>query len=94
MVTINLTPGDEAIAEGNEAETHALMEKQRCPICQTAMESYLIDENRKLHICGNNPDCLGHVIEKGQFKIKGYEGPSIECDKCSNQMQLKNRSIW
>ncbi|MGB1967253.1 MAG: type I DNA topoisomerase [Litorivicinaceae bacterium] len=87
--TINLTPGDEAIAEDNEAETHALMEKQRCSICQTAMECYLIDENRKLHICGNNPDCLGHVVERGQFKIKGYEGPSIECDKCSNQMQLK-----
>ena len=28
-------------------------------------------------------------IEEGQFKIKGYEGPSIECDKCGNEMQLK-----
>ena len=87
--TINLTPGDEAIPEGEDAETLALMEKQRCPICQTAMNSYLIDEKRKLHICGNNPDCSGHVIEQGQFKIKGYEGPSIECDKCSHDMQLK-----
>jgi len=87
--TINLTPGDEAIPEGEDAETLALMEKQRCPICQTAMNSYLIDEKRKLHICGNNPDCLGHVIEQGQFKVKGYEGPSIECDKCSHEMQLK-----
>ena len=87
--TINLTPGDEAIPEGEDAETLALMEKQRCPICQTAMNSYLIDEKRKLHICGNNPDCSGHVIEQGQFKIKGYEGPSIECDKCSHEMQLK-----
>ncbi|MDG1157710.1 MAG: DNA topoisomerase, partial [Litorivicinaceae bacterium] len=87
--TINLTPGDEAIPEGEEAETLALMEKRRCPICQTAMNSYLIDETRKLHVCGNNPDCSGHVIESGQFKIKGYEGPSIECDKCSHEMQLK-----
>lgn len=87
--TINLTSGDEAIPEGEDAETLALMEKQRCPICQTAMNSYLIDEKRKLHICGNNPDCSGHVIEQGQFKIKGYEGPSIECDKCSHEMQLK-----
>lgn len=87
--TINLTPGDEAIPEGEDAETLALMEKQRCPICQTAMNSYLIDEKRKLHICGNNPDCSGHVIEQGQFKVKGYEGPSIECDKCSHEMQLK-----
>ncbi|MDA8665080.1 type I DNA topoisomerase [Litoricolaceae bacterium] len=87
--TINLTPGDEAIPEGEEAETLALMEKRRCPICQTAMNSYLIDETRKLHVCGNNPDCSGHVIESGQFKIKGYEGPSLECDKCSHEMQLK-----
>jgi DNA topoisomerase-1 len=87
--TINLTPGDEAIPEGEEAETLALMEKRRCPICQTAMNPYLIDETRKLHVCGNNPDCSGHVIESGQFKIKGYEGPSLECDKCSHEMQLK-----
>jgi len=42
--TINLTPGDEAIPEWEEAETLALMEKRRCPICQTAMNPYLIDE--------------------------------------------------
>ena len=80
--------GDEAIADGDEAETVALMEKQRCPICQTAMNSYLIDEKRKLHVCGNNPDCSGHVIE-GQFRIKEYEGPSIGYDKCASEMQLK-----
>ena len=87
--TINLIPGDEAIADGDEAEALSLMEKERCHICQTAMNSYLIDEKRRLHVCGNNPDCSGHVIEEGQFKIKGYEGPSIECDKCGNEMQLK-----
>jgi len=29
-------------------------------------------------------------VEHGKFKIKGYEGPSLECDKCAAQMQLKN----
>jgi DNA topoisomerase-1 len=53
------------------------------------MDSYLIDATRKLHVCGNNPDCPGYQVEEGQFKIKGYEGPSIECDKCGSQMQLK-----
>ena len=24
------------------------------------------------------------------FKIKGYEGPTLECDKCGSEMQLKN----
>lgn len=87
--TLNLVPGDEAIPEGEEAETLALMEKERCPLCETAMDSYLIDEHRKLHVCGNNPDCRGYRVETGQYKIKGYEGPSIECDKCGSEMQLK-----
>jgi DNA topoisomerase-1 len=53
------------------------------------MDSYLIDEQRKLHVCGNNPDCSGFEVEQGQFKIKGYEGPIIVCDKCGEDMQLK-----
>ena len=53
------------------------------------MQSYLLDEKRKLHICGNNPDCDGYEVEAGQYKLKGYEGPLIECDKCGSDMQLK-----
>ncbi|HSG61916.1 MAG TPA: type I DNA topoisomerase [Pseudomonadales bacterium] len=90
--TINLIPGEEVEAvsdDDDEAEARALIGKHRCPICSTAMESYLIDSDRKLHVCGNNPDCSGFEVEKGKFKIKGYDGPVIECDKCSAQMQLK-----
>ncbi|MGI2064799.1 type I DNA topoisomerase [Shewanella sp. MF08487] len=89
--TMNLTPGVEAISENSEdAETDALRAKHRCSICGTAMDSYLIDEKRKLHVCGNNPLCEGYEVEEGQFKIKGYEGPLIECDRCSSNMELKN----
>jgi len=90
--TMNLTPGEEAIAAGDddEAETRNLIAKQRCNKCGTAMESYLIDEHRKLHICGNNPDCDGFEVEQGTFIIKGYDGPLIECDKCAADMQLRN----
>jgi DNA topoisomerase I len=89
--TINLTPGDEAvnIDEDDEAESKLLMHKHRCKICNTSMDSYLIDEKRKLHVCGNNPDCSGFEVEAGQYVIKGYEGPVLECDKCSSEMQLK-----
>jgi DNA topoisomerase-1 len=89
--TIDLLPGDEAVAAdaGEEAETDALRAKHRCPKCGTAMDSYLIDETRKLHICGNSPDCDGYEIEKGKFRIKGYDGPTLECDKCGSEMQLK-----
>ena len=90
--TMNLTHGDEAVnvEEDEEAESKQLRQKRRCKICNTAMDSYLLDEKRKLHICGNNPECPGYDIESGSFKIKGYEGPVIECDKCGSDMQLKS----
>ncbi len=89
--TMNLVSGDEAVAaDVEDVETETLMQMKRCPICETAMDSYLIDETRKLHVCGNNPACHGHVVEEGTFKIKGYDGPIIECDKCGSDMELKS----
>ncbi len=89
--TINLIPENEVlnILEGDDAETNALRARERCPMCGTAMDSYLIDEQRKLHVCGNNPSCEGYRIEAGEFRIKGYDGPVVECDKCGNDMHLK-----
>ena len=92
--TRNLTPGEEAIRtdtaeEAEEQENIQLRSKHRCKKCNTVMDAYLIDEKRKLHVCGNNPDCAGFEVENGEFKIRGYEGPVIECDKCGADMQLK-----
>ena len=89
--TVNLVHGDEVISADadDEAESRLLRKKHRCKLCDTAMDSYLIDEQRKLHVCGNNPECAGFEVESGQFKIKGYDGPVIECDKCAAEMQLK-----
>jgi DNA topoisomerase-1 len=90
--TMNLIRGEEVIKvdDDEELETELLRAKKRCPVCETAMDSYLVDENRKLHVCGNVPTCMGYEIEKGTFKIKGYDGPIIECDKCKSNMELKN----
>ena len=98
--TLNLISGDEAISVqgndegdeegGDEVEARLLLKKRHCPICQTAMNSYLVDEARKLHVCGNNPDCPGYEVETGAFQIKGYDGPVLECDKCGEDMQLKS----
>jgi len=90
--TLNLTCGDEAIniEEDDEAESKSLLHKHRCQKCNTSMDSYLLDTSRKLHVCGNNPDCDGYEVESGQYVIKGYEGPTLECDKCTSEMQLKN----
>lgn len=90
--TMNLVSGDEVVNvdEDDEAEAKLLIMKRHCSICNTAMDGYLLDESRKLHICGNNPDCPGFEIEAGAYKIKGYEGPILDCDKCGSEMQLKN----
>lgn len=90
--TLNLIPGDEAISADadDEAESRLLIQKHRCKICGSAMDSYLIDESRKLHVCGNSPVCQGYEVEEGSFKIKGYDGPILECDKCGHDMQLKS----
>jgi len=90
--TVNLIPGDEAVdvEEDEEGESKRLRNMHKCPVCGTNMLSYLVDEQRKLHICGNNPDCAGFEVEAGQFKIKGYDGPVLECDKCGAEMQLKS----
>jgi DNA topoisomerase-1 len=88
--TLNLVPGQETVnVEADEEETQELRSKRRCPKCGTAMDSYLIDQNRRLHVCGNLPDCDGIELETGSFKVKGYEGPVIDCDKCGAEMQLK-----
>jgi DNA topoisomerase-1 len=93
--TLNLTPGDEAIRTDTPEEAEAqeniqLRKKHRCSLCNTAMDAYLIDEKRKLHVCGKNPDCPGYEVESGEFKIRGYDGAIIECDKCGADMQLKS----
>jgi DNA topoisomerase-1 len=89
--TLNLISGDEAISvdADDEAESRVLLKKHRCKLCDAAMDSYLLDEKRKLHVCGNNPGCPGFEVEGGNYKLKGYDGPTLECDKCSSQMQLK-----
>ena len=98
ITTINLVAGSEAETvvapqgeedESTEADARHLHDQKRCPICRTAMDAYLVDEGRKLHVCGNNPDCAGVVVEAGTFKLKGYDGPSLECDKCGKPMHLK-----
>lgn len=88
--TMNLIPEEELLNVLDEdSETKALMARKRCPKCDSAMDSYIIDPHRKLHVCGNNPNCDGYLVEEGSFKIKGYDGPVVECDKCGADMHLK-----
>ena len=87
--TMNLISGDEAISVDDQEEASNLFIKKRCHICETSMDNYLIDENRKIHVCANNPECSGFLLEDGKFKIRGYDGPTLECHKCGAEMQLQ-----
>ncbi|MGL9733514.1 MAG: DNA topoisomerase, partial [Symbiopectobacterium sp.] len=89
--TINLIHEAEVlnVLEGDQVETNALHARRRCGKCGTAMDNYLIDNQRKLHVCGNNPACDGYEIENGEFRIKSCDGLVVECDKCGSDMHLK-----
>ena len=79
--TLRRSAGDEALEtdDGEEAEAPdnaQLRHKHRCARCNTAMDTYLIDEKRKLHVCGNNPDCPGYEVEHGwspwQLRVESF----------------------
>jgi len=71
--TINLVPGEEFIsidAEDEEAESRVLRSMHRCKLCNTAMESYLIDESRKLHILVITPIAAAMRLSRAPLRLK------------------------
>lgn len=91
--TINLIPEDELViakAEDEEDELKVLRLKKRCKLCQSAVDGYLVDKTRKLHLCSNSPACLGFEIEEGNFELSNNSARSIDCDKCGGQMNLES----
>ena len=90
--TIDLTPADEAADadRDDEGESRLLRAKRRCPTCGTAMDSYVVDARRKLHVCGKNPHCAGHEIEEGTFSAGAAPERTIACDRCGSEMPLRS----
>lgn len=88
--TKNLMPAEVFSSQIEHSETDDLLQKRRCPKCNTAMDAYIVDGARKLHVCGNNPDCDGYLVEQGVFETKSQDdSPTLDCDKCDGQMTLK-----
>ncbi len=89
--TLNLTAEDKLPAlVTDDAESEFLRTRRRCPVCRAVMRGYVIDERRKIYICSANPNCPGYEIEEGEFKIRGAEGPAVECERCGKPMTLKS----
>ncbi|PLK58397.1 DNA topoisomerase I [Candidatus Palibaumannia cicadellinicola] len=87
--TINLISESESfkILESDKTDTNVPRVRRRCIKCGNIMDSYLIDNNSKLHVCGSNPLCDSYDIEQGKFCLKSYHGP--ECEKCGADMHIK-----
>ena len=92
--TLNLKPisiasmlGKKELSEEEEAEI--LRSRPRCDKCQSVMDSYLIDESLKLHLC-STPNCGGYKLEKGDFSSQVEKGPEVVCEKCGAMMELKD----
>ena len=83
--TVNLIPCEPPPTD----DLTALQESTNCQTCKGIMKPFLINAQNRILICSNTPDCSGHLIEAGEFSLPGYDGPSLECDKCSQDMELK-----
>ncbi len=90
--TVNLTA--EALkavkADDEEVEAHQLVARRRCGKCGTAMDAYLVDNHRRLHVCGRSPSCDGTELELGDFVMPGQSGPEIDCDRCGSKMVMRS----
>ena len=87
--TQNLLPVESAVSKNNEdEELSKLLNKCRCDKCQSVMDDYIIDRNTKISICSNFPECSGHKVVEGEFKLPTVSGGGepIECDKCKGLM--------
>ncbi|QCI22731.1 type I DNA topoisomerase [Buchnera aphidicola] len=86
--TINLISLDDFNKEENQKKI-SLKLIHRCKKCNMSMDSYFINQRLKLHICINNPTCIGYKIEEGVFESPLYLSETIQCEKCQNKMILK-----
>lgn len=96
--TLDLTSDEETlkVASGNnteeagEQESRRLLSKRQCGKCGNAMDGYYINENLKLHICGDmHISCDGMELEHGKWDF-GSSDNTHPCNVCDSDMQLTN----
>ncbi|MCH9664684.1 MAG: type I DNA topoisomerase [Gammaproteobacteria bacterium] len=86
--TINLSSVTEDVSDHEEERPPT--EKMECKICGSFMNDFVVDAEQSMHICDNNPDCHGNVIELGDFSAKAPKLEEIDCDKCNKVMEMKS----
>ena len=73
--------------DSEEDEILTLVHRKRCPKCGKAMDEYLIDDKIKVYLCGDVPNCDGHIIERGEYDVTSAK--MFICDKCGQPMIRK-----
>lgn len=81
--TINLIPLNEV------DKINYLQNRKNCNICHTFMDSYIINDTKKLNVCRNNPFCKEYNIEEGNFINYLKNNKIILCKQCNSKMQFK-----
>ena len=77
-------------SENDDKEAESIFNKEKCSLCGSSMDGFIIDEKTKLDICSNSPICSGTKLKHGEFiKPKNEDEELIDCHKCSSQMELK-----
>lgn len=89
--TINLlSVAEELMAPTDEGEEEKLPQEHKlCKVCKSPMNDYVVDANTAIHICEHNPDCEGTIVEKGDFSDRVPQVEEMECDRCSDTMEMK-----
>ena len=81
---------EDLFSDSDDKEAESIFKKTKCDVCNSAMDGYIIDNNRKLEICSNSPICSGTKLVEGEFiKPKNEDEEFIDCHKCDNKMELK-----
>ncbi len=88
--TMSVSISEEPVTgDEDEKESRILWNKQKCSICSTPMDGFLIDHSKKIHICPD-PNCGGNFVEEGAYETASFDGPTVECHKCGTSMELKS----
>lgn len=89
LVSTNKSP-DELEDDQSTKKQTLPAEREKCSKCGSFMSNYIIDSQQKIYICENIPDCDQVEIEKGDFSSQVIETEILECERCSQDMELKS----
>ncbi len=71
----------------HEEEHH---DKTRCPKCNSTMDEFYLSKHSMLLVCGNQPDCDGHLVQAGEYPYSSThsDSPVYPCDYCQGELRL------